>query len=169
MAFEATVQIPEGVTISQVGTRLVVTGPKGTLERDMRFPGIVFAIEDGQVTVSTEKTASAWSPWSGRTPAHPEQCPGVSEGVLPHEAWSSLTSPSSSNCRGDPSRSTLLERAVALCPNRAGLDGPRRQRRVTLTGIDKEKVATRANIDMRPVFERDPPASSRTDLYRREA
>ncbi len=39
MAFEATAEIPDGVTVSMDGTRVVVTGPKGTLTRDMRFPG----------------------------------------------------------------------------------------------------------------------------------
>ena len=39
MAFEATAEIPDGVTVSMDGTRVVVTGPKGTLTREMRFPG----------------------------------------------------------------------------------------------------------------------------------
>ena len=56
MAFEATAEIPDGVTVSRDGTRVVVTGPKGTLTRDMRFPGIAIAIADGMVTVSTEVT-----------------------------------------------------------------------------------------------------------------
>ena len=54
MSFEATAEIPDGVTVSLEGTRVVVTGPKGTLTRDMRFPGIAIAVGEGLVTVSTD-------------------------------------------------------------------------------------------------------------------
>ena len=151
MAFEATVQIPEGVTISQVGTRLVVTGPKGTLERDMRFPGIVFAIEDGQVTVSTEKTRKRVVAMVGTYASHiRNMSKGVSEGFeyrmkvvfahYPIQLKLQGTTLTIDNFLGEKqSRYARIEQGVtALVGNDA----------VTLTGIDKEKVGnSAANIE----------------------
>lgn len=47
-------EIPNGVNAEITGGRLVVSGPKGTLERLMRYPAIEIRIEDGELILSTE-------------------------------------------------------------------------------------------------------------------
>ena len=54
MITERKVEIPDGVSAEITGGKLVVSGPKGTLERLMRYPGIEIKIEGGEFIVSTE-------------------------------------------------------------------------------------------------------------------
>ena len=53
MGITRQVEIPPGVNVALEGSVLTVSGPKGTLVRDMRFPQIDVRIEDGEVVVST--------------------------------------------------------------------------------------------------------------------
>ena len=48
------VTIPEGVKASLEGSLLRVTGPKGQLSRNMRFPQVVITCDGNEVTFSTE-------------------------------------------------------------------------------------------------------------------
>ncbi|HOT95083.1 MAG TPA: 50S ribosomal protein L6 [Methanoregulaceae archaeon] len=151
MAFEATVQVPAGVTVSLVGTRLSVTGPKGTLERDVRFPGISFAIEDGQVTISTEATRKRVVAMVGTYASHVRNmCRGVTEGFeyrmkvvfshFPIQLKLQGTTLVIDNFLGEKqSRYARIEPGVTAV---VGNDA------VTLSGIDKEKVGnSAANIE----------------------
>lgn len=54
MITENRITIPEGVNAEVTNSKLVVSGPKGTLERLMRYPGIEIRIEDGELIISTE-------------------------------------------------------------------------------------------------------------------
>ncbi|TAJ45257.1 50S ribosomal protein L6 [Methanofollis fontis] len=54
MVVERRVAIPDGITANLEGTVLKVKGPKGGLERDMRYPGITITVEDGECVVATE-------------------------------------------------------------------------------------------------------------------
>ena len=54
MIAEKRMEIPEGVNVEITGGKLVVSGPKGTLERLMRYPSIEIRIEDGELIISTE-------------------------------------------------------------------------------------------------------------------
>ncbi len=151
MAFEATVQVPEGVTVTLNGTRLVVTGPKGTIERDVRFPGISFTIEDGQVTVSTDATRKRVVAMVGTYASHMRNmCKGVTEGFeyrmkvvfshFPIQLKLQGTTLTIDNFLGEKqSRYARIEEGVTAV---VGNDA------VTLTGIDKEKVGnSAANIE----------------------
>jgi len=54
MITENKVKIPAGVSAEVAGAKLVVSGPKGTLERLMRYPGIEVRVEEGELIISTE-------------------------------------------------------------------------------------------------------------------
>ena len=151
MAFEATAEIPDGVTVSMDGTRVVVTGPKGTLTRDMRFPGIAIAIADGMVTVSTGVTRKRVVSMVGTLASHiRNMCRGVSEGyeyrmkvVFSHFPIQLKLQGSTlviDNFLGEKqSRFARIEPGVTA---QVGNDA------VTLSGIDKEKVGnSAANIE----------------------
>jgi large subunit ribosomal protein L6 len=151
MAFEATAEVPAGVTVSMDGTRVVVTGPKGTLTRDMRFPGITIAIGDGIVTVSTEVTRKRVVAMVGTLASHiRNMCRGVSEGYeyrmkvvfshFPIQLKLQGTTLVIDNFLGEKqSRFARIEPGVAA---QVGNDA------VTLSGIDKEKVGnSAANIE----------------------
>ena len=151
MAFEATAEIPDGVTVSKDGTRVVVTGPKGTLSRDMRFPGIGIAIGDGIVTVSTDVTRKRVVAMVGTLASHiRNMCKGVNEGYeyrmkvvfshFPIQLKLQGTTLVIDNFLGEKqSRYARIEPGVAA---QVGNDA------VTLSGIDKEKVGnSAANIE----------------------
>lgn len=151
MAFEATAEIPDGVTVSRDGTRVVVTGPKGTLTRDMRFPGIAIAIADGVVTVSTEVTRKRVVAMVGTLASHiRNMCKGVNDGyeyrmkvVFSHFPIQIKLQGSTlviDNFLGEKqSRFARIEPGVTA---QVGNDA------VTLSGIDKEKVGnSAANIE----------------------
>ena len=151
MAFEATAEIPDGVTVSMDGTRVVVMGPKGTLARDMRFPGIAIEIGDGMVTVSTGVTRKRVVAMVGTLASHiRNMCRGVNEGYeyrmkvvfshFPIQLKLQGTTLVIDNFLGEKqSRYARIESGVeALVGNDA----------VTLSGIDKEKVGnSAANIE----------------------
>jgi len=54
MITERNVAVPKGVTAEINGTTLVVSGPKGKLERKMRYPGVNVKIENGAFIAETE-------------------------------------------------------------------------------------------------------------------
>ncbi len=151
MAFEATAEIPDGVTVSMDGTRVVVTGPKGTLTREMRFPGIAIEIADGIVTVSTGVTRKRVVAMVGTLASHiRNMCRGVSDGYeyrmkvvfshFPIQLKLQGTTLVIDNFLGEKqSRFARIEPGVAA---QVGNDA------VTLSGIDKEKVGnSAANIE----------------------
>ena len=151
MAFEATAEIPDGVTVSMDGTRVVVKGPKGTLSRDMRFPGITIAIDDGIVTVSTGVTRKRVVAMVGTLASHiRNMCRGVNEGYeyrmkvvfshFPIQLKLQGTTLVIDNFLGEKqSRFARIEPGVVA---QVGNDA------VTLSGIDKEKVGnSAANIE----------------------
>ena len=151
MAFEATAEIPDGVTVSMDGTRVVVTGPKGTLTREMRFPGIAIEIADSIVTVSTGVTRKRVVAMVGTLASHiRNMCRGVSDGYeyrmkvvfshFPIQLKLQGTTLVIDNFLGEKqSRFARIEPGVVA---QVGNDA------VTLSGIDKEKVGnSAANIE----------------------
>ncbi len=48
------VEIPEGVEVTIEGNLIKVRGPKGELERELRYPGVRIFTEDGKVVVFKE-------------------------------------------------------------------------------------------------------------------
>ena len=73
------IEIPPGVNARLEGSVLTVSGPKGTLVRDMRFPQIDVRIADGEVIVSTASDKRRFLAMSGTLEAHVK---GMFRGVV---------------------------------------------------------------------------------------
>ena len=81
MLTERTVDIPEGVTASMEGSNFVVSGPKGTLRRGMRYPGIVVTCDGSVFSVSTESSRKKILAMLGTYASHARNmCTGVTSG-----------------------------------------------------------------------------------------
>jgi len=80
MATEKRIQVPDGVSAEIRGSTLLISGPKGTLERDLHYPGIYLKVEDGEFIVSTESTRKKIYAMLGTFAAHAgNMCKGVQE------------------------------------------------------------------------------------------
>ena len=151
MSFEATAEIPDGVTVSRDGTHVVVTGPKGTLTRDMRFPGITIEIGDDMVTVSTDVMRKRVVAMVGTLASHiRNMCKGVNEGYEYRMKVVFSHFPIQLKLQG----STLVidnflgEKQSRFARIEPGVNAQVGNDAVTLSGIDKEKVGnSAANIE----------------------
>jgi large subunit ribosomal protein L6 len=75
------VRIPEGVKVQLDGTMLKVTGPKGQLERSVRFPQVTLNIDGKEVVISTESRKKEITAMVGTFEAHTKNmCRGVLDG-----------------------------------------------------------------------------------------
>lgn len=161
MGITRKVEIPPGVDVTLEGSVLTVSGPKGTLTRDMRFPQIDVVVEDGELVVSTASDKKRFLAMSGTLEAHAKSMiRGVTEGYeyrmkvvyshFPIQLKLQGGSLEINNFLGEkqPRIAKIIEGVSA----RVGND------EVTLTGIDKEKVGnTAANIEHATrITKRDP-------------
>ncbi|MFA5221461.1 MAG: 50S ribosomal protein L6 [Methanoregula sp.] len=81
MATVRKVTIPDGVKVHLDGTQLRVTGPKGQISRNVRFPQVVITCDGKEVTISTESKRKENVAIVGTFQAHAKNmCRGVSEG-----------------------------------------------------------------------------------------
>ena len=151
MSFEATAEIPDGVTVSRDGTHVVVTGPKGTLTRDMRFPGIAIEIADNLVTVSTEFTRKRIVAMVGTLASHiRNMCKGVNEGYEYRMKVVFSHFPIQLKLQGQTLviENFLGEKKARHARIEPGVTADVGNDAVTLSGIDKEKVGnSAANIE----------------------
>ncbi|PKL62440.1 MAG: 50S ribosomal protein L6 [Methanomicrobiales archaeon HGW-Methanomicrobiales-2] len=161
MAITRQVEIPPGVDVTLEGSMLKVSGPKGTLARDMRFPQIDIKVEGGEVVVSTASSKKRFLAMSGTLEAHVKNMVrGVAEGYeyrmkvvyshFPIQLKQQGERLEINNFLGEkqPRMANIIE-GVTI---KIGSD------EVTLTGIDKEKVGnTAANIEHATrITKRDP-------------
>ena len=155
------VEIPPGVNATLEGSVLTVSGPKGTLVRDMRFPQIDVRIVNGEVIVSTASDKRRILAMSGTLEAHVKSMiRGVVEGYeyrmkvvyshFPIQLKLQGNRLEIGNFLGEkqPRAAKIIEGVTV----RIGND------EVTLTGIDREKVGnTAANIEhATKITKRDP-------------
>ena len=81
MAAIRKVRIPEGVKVQIDGTTLRVTGPKGQLERNVRFPQMTVMTDNKEVVIATESKRKEIVAMVGTIEAHTKNmCKGVLEG-----------------------------------------------------------------------------------------
>ena len=161
MGITRQVEIPPGVNVALEGNALTVSGPKGTLVRDMRFPQIDVRIEDGEVVVSTASDKKRFLAMSGTLEAHVKSMiRGVVEGYeyrmkvvyshFPIQLKLQGNRLEIGNFLGEkqPRAAKIIEGVTVKIGNDE----------VTLTGIDKEKVGnTAANIEhATKITKRDP-------------
>jgi large subunit ribosomal protein L6 len=75
------VRIPEGVKVHLDGTTLKVTGSKGQLERNIRFPQVTINIDGKEVVIATESRKKEITAMVGTFEAHTKNmCRGVLDG-----------------------------------------------------------------------------------------
>lgn len=81
MATVRKVNIPEGVKAQLDGAQLRVTGPKGQISRNMRFPQVLITCNGKEIVISTESGRKEITAMVGTFAAHAKNmCRGVSEG-----------------------------------------------------------------------------------------
>ena len=75
------VMIPDGVKVQIVGTTLKVAGPKGQIERNVRFPQVSITIDGKEVVIATESRKKEITAMVGTFEAHTKNmCRGVLDG-----------------------------------------------------------------------------------------
>jgi len=52
---EREIEITEGVELKLEGNKVVVTGPKGVVEKKLAYPGINIQIQDKKVLINSKK------------------------------------------------------------------------------------------------------------------
>lgn len=81
MFSESKVTIPPSVEVSLENSILMVKGPKGTLERNVWYPGIDIVVDGSIVTIKTESTRKKVTSMVGTLAAHlRNMCKGTTEG-----------------------------------------------------------------------------------------
>lgn len=75
------VKIPDGIKVQLDGTTLKVVGPKGQLERSIRFPQVTITIDGKEVVIATESRKKEITAMVGTFEAHTKNmCRGVLDG-----------------------------------------------------------------------------------------
>ena len=143
--------IPDGVKAQLDGMQLKVTGPKGQLSRNMRFPQVMVTCENNEVTIATESKRKEITSMVGTLEAHTKNmCRGVSEGFEYRMKVVYSHFPIQLKVQG-----TKLEIANFLGEKKArsarieiGVTAKVANDEVVLTGIDRELVGnSAANIE----------------------
>jgi large subunit ribosomal protein L6 len=161
MAAVRKVRIPDGVKAGLDGMYLRVTGPKGQLSRNVRFPQVAVTCEGNEVTISTESRRKEITAMVGTLEAHTRNMfKGVTEGYeyrmkvvyshFPIQLKLHGNTLEIANFLGEKkSRYARIEQGITA---KVGND------EVVLTGIDRELVGTTAaNIEHAThIRDRDP-------------
>lgn len=69
-AIEKIVEIPENVSVEVVGSRVKVSGEKGTLERELFYPKVTIRVEDKKLIIRAEKSRKKQRAIVGTFAAH---------------------------------------------------------------------------------------------------
>jgi large subunit ribosomal protein L6 len=145
------IKIPDGVKAQLEGTQLRVTGPKGQLSRNMRFPQVTVTCESGEVTISTESKRKEITSMVGTLEAHTKNmCRGVTDGYEYHMKVVYSHFPIQLKLQGNKLEiaNFLGEKKARFARIEAGVTAKVANDEVVLTGIDRELVGTSAaNIE----------------------
>lgn len=161
MAVERRVAIPEGVSAEIDGTVFKVSGPKGNLARNLRYPNIELALDGDEFVVSTPSGRKKITAMVGTLAAHARNmCHGVTDGYeyrmkvvyshFPIQIKLAGARLEIANFLGEKeARFARIDEGVTV---KLGSD------EITLNGIDKEAVGqTAARIELATkVRNRDP-------------
>ncbi|WP_292521055.1 50S ribosomal protein L6 [Methanoculleus sp.] len=161
MGITRQVEIPPGVNATLEGSVLTVSGPKGTLVRDMRFPQIDVTVGDGEVVVATASDKKRILAMSGTLEALVKSMfRGVTEGYEYRMKVVYSHFPIQLKLQGNrlEINNFLGEKQPRVAKIIEGVTVKVGSDEVTLTGIDKEKVGnTAANIEHATrITKRDP-------------
>lgn len=161
MATVRKVTIPDGVKVHLDGTQLRVTGPKGQISRNVRFPQVVITCDGKEVTISTESRRKENVAVVGTFQAHAKNmCRGVSEGFEYHMKVVFSHFPIQLKTQGNrlEINNFLGEKKARYARIEEGVKIKIANDEVVLNGIDRELVGTTAaNIEHAThIRDRDP-------------
>ncbi|RXE55765.1 50S ribosomal protein L6 [Methanoculleus taiwanensis] len=161
MGITRTVEIPGDVTVTLEGTILKVSGPKGSNERDMRYPQIKIVIENDELVISTRSDKKQFLAMCGTIAAHSKNMiRGVREGFEYNMKVVYSHFPIQMKLQNDrlEINNFLGEKQPRIAKIVPGVTVKVGNDEVTVSGIDKEKVGnTAANIEHATrITKRDP-------------
>ncbi|HVN73161.1 MAG TPA: 50S ribosomal protein L6 [Methanoregula sp.] len=145
------VRIPDGVKASLDGAQLRITGPKGQLSRNVRFPQVTVSVDGGEVTISTESKRKEITSMVGTLEAHTKNmCRGVTDGFEYRMKVVYSHFPIQLKLQGSRLEiaNFLGEKKARYARIESGVTAKVANDEVILTGIDRELVGTSAaNIE----------------------
>ena len=161
MAAVRKVKIPDGVKTSLDGMHLRVTGPKGQLSRNVRFPQVTVTCDGNEVIISTESRRKEITAMVGTLEAHTKNMfRGVTEGYEYRMKVVFSHFPIQLKLQGSRLEiaNFLGEKKARHARIESGVTAKVGNDEVVLTGIDRELVGTTAaNIEHAThIRDRDP-------------
>jgi large subunit ribosomal protein L6 len=161
MAAVRKVKIPDGVKASLDGMHLRVTGPKGQLSRNVRFPQVTVTCDGKEVVIATESRRKEITAMVGTLEAHTKNMfHGVTEGYEYHMKVVYSHFPIQLKIQGNRLEiaNFLGEKKARHARIEQGVTAKVGSDEVVLTGIDRELVGTTAaNIEHAThIRDRDP-------------
>jgi large subunit ribosomal protein L6 len=139
------IRIPEGVKVEIGGKMLKVTGPRGTVERDMRSPGISITSDGKELVISTDSSRKQQIAMCGTLASHAKNMVrGVVDGYNYRMKVVYSHFPIQLKVVGDRLEITnfLGEKKARYANLLAGTKVTVGNDEVTVAGIDKEVVGT---------------------------
>jgi large subunit ribosomal protein L6 len=161
MATVRKVKIPQGVKVQVDGPVLRVTGPKGELERNVRFPQVIVTCDSKEVIISTESRRKEIMAMIGTFEAHTRNmCKGVHDGFEYRMKVVYSHFPIQLKLQGNrlEINNFLGEKKARYAHIENGVSAKVASDEVVLTGINRELVGTSAaNIEHAThIRDRDP-------------
>ena len=155
------VRIPDGVKAALEGTNLKVTGPKGQLSRNVRFPQVTVTCDGKELVIATESRRKEITAMVGTLEAHAKNMfRGVSDGYEYRMKVVYSHFPIQLKLQGSRLEiaNFLGEKKARYARIEPGVTAKVVRDEVTLTGIDRELVGnTAANIEHAThIRDRDP-------------
>jgi large subunit ribosomal protein L6 len=161
MAAVRKIKIPDGVKASLDGMHLRVTGPKGQLSRNVRFPQVTVTCDGNEVIIATESRRKEITAMVGTLEAHTKNMfHGVTEGFEYRMKVVYSHFPIQLKLQGNKLEiaNFLGEKKARYARIEQGVTTKVGNDEVVLTGIDRELVGnTAANIEHAThIRDRDP-------------
>jgi len=151
MAAIRKVRIPDGVKVLVDCSIMKVTGPKGQLERDIRFPQVKVTTDSKEVVISTESKRKEIIAMVGTLEAHTKNmCRGVTAGFEYHMKVVYSHFPIQLKLQGNrlEINNFLGEKKARYAQIEPGVSAKVSADEVVLTGINRELVGnSAANIE----------------------
>jgi len=147
-----TIQIPEGVKVEIMDKKVKVSGPLGTIEKELYHPKVRIKIEDNNVVVDSILPRRRDAAMTGTIAAHiRNMIKGVTKGYTYRLKIVYAHFPMKVTVKGDTVviENFLGERAPRYAKILPGVKVEVKGEEVIVSGIDKEKVGqTAANIEL---------------------
>jgi large subunit ribosomal protein L6 len=151
MSAVRTYKVPEGVKCEIAGPVIRISGPKGQLERNIRYPQIAVTFAEGEVTIATESARKRNVAMVGTLEAHiRNMCTGVTDGFEYHMkvVYSHFPIQLKLQDQKLEIHNFLGEKKSRFARIESGVKAKVSTDEVVLNGINKESVGnTAANIE----------------------